>query len=140
MPEFRGPDAQSRQYNGTHGNASRTAVSCTVAAVTVNDTLIFATFDAGTSIDEIRLNHAALGAGATMDLGFEYIDDTPGSNPAAFGAAHAVASAGVKIWNGEPVLLAARARLVGTIKAGTGLAGKITAVVDYRFIGVSHAL
>lgn len=138
MATILGATALLRNYNGTHGNASRAALTGAVAAAPVNDDLVLGTFDAGTTIDEIRINHGALGAGVTVDLGFRYVGGEAGSDLAAFGAGLSMAAAAVKRFETGPVKLQFRAQLVATIKTGPAT-GSISTLVEYRFEGVSHA-
>lgn len=139
MPQKNGATSLAKQYTGAHGNASRAHLFDTVGAMPVNDTLVLGTFDAGTCIDEIRFNHDNLGASVTLDIGFSYIDGSAGSNLTAFGAALVASAAGVKRFEGKPVVLESRAQIIVTIK-GAAATGRIDALVDYRYLGVSHKL
>lgn len=138
MATFLGATALQKNYNGTHGNASRAALAAAIAAAAVNDDVVLGTFDAGTTIDEIRINHGALGAGVTVDLGYRYVGGEAGSDLAAFGAGLSMAAAAVKRFEAGPVKLLYRAQIVATIKTGPAT-GSINLLAEYRFEGVSHA-
>lgn len=132
------PTATSKQYSGAHGNSSKAVLLAILAATPINETVIIGTFDAGTEIDEIRFNHANLGAGVVVDVGYQYLDGTV-PVPTAFGSALAMSAAGVKRFEGVPVKLENRAQIFITVK-GAVATGRIDALVEYRFVGVSHKL
>lgn len=130
MSNIKAPSAFKTQYNGTHGNASRTDLAFTFAATPIATVVELGRFAAGVSIDEIRLVHGALGAGVTVDIG---VLDPVGDHAAvadAFGNFN-VAAAGTKVWQGVPKKYEHEVMLIATVK-GAAATGRIDLVVEYR--------
>jgi hypothetical protein len=132
------PTSTAKHYLGAHGNASRSHLFVQLAAAPINEVVILGTFDAGMTIDEIRVNHAAMGANATFDLGIAPMDGTA-SKPTEFLAVAASATAGVKKFEGVPVVVDTRSQLILTVK-GAVQTGRYDVLVEYRSTGVSHKL
>jgi hypothetical protein len=130
--------AFAKNYSGAHGNASRSHLFGQVAAAPINETLILGTFDAGTTIDEVRVNHAAMGANAAFDLGYVAMDGTV-TALTAFLTNQASATVGIKKYEGAPVPIGTRFQLVLTIK-GAVQTGRYDVLVDYRYEGISHKI
>lgn len=130
--------AFAKQYTGAHGNASRAHLFGIVAAAPINETLVLGTFDPGTVIDEIRINHTALGASTSFDLGLQFLDGSA-AQPQVFGAGLSSVAAGVKRYEQAPVALESRAQIIATFKGGPAT-GRIDLLADMRFVGFAHKL
>jgi hypothetical protein len=124
-PAYSGDDA----FSVAHG-------SYVLAAAQPGDKVRLRTLYAGSFITEAKLiNNAALGAGSTVSLGFEYLDgsDTT-ADDAALIPATSTAAAGVTRMPGVPIKLTKDAYLVAVI-GGAAATGQIDAVVGYEFQG-----
>lgn len=136
MPTKKAPSAFKAQYNGSHGNASRTELFDNLAATAAETVVELGRFAPGVIVDEFRLVHGALGAGVTLDIGVIYPMGDAVDAPEAFGNFD-VAAAGTKKWEGVPKRFDREFMLVATVK-GAVATGRIDLVVDYRNIGNGH--
>lgn len=130
MSNIKAPSAFKTQYNGTHGNASRTELGFTCAATPIATVIELGRFAAGVAIDELRLIHGALGAGVTVDLGVLDPQGEHAAEPDAFGNFD-VAAAGTKLWQGVPKRYEHDVMLIATVK-GAAATGRLDLVVEYR--------
>lgn len=124
-PAYSGQDA----YAIAHG-------SYVFAAAAVGDKVRLRTLYAGTFVVEAKLVTAALGAGVTVELGFENVDgsDTTADDGALIAPAAANA-AGVTRNANAPVLLQKDCYLVAVVGGGVAT-GQVDAVVGYEFRGI----
>lgn len=123
-PAYSGQDA----YAVAHG-------SFVLAAAQIGDKVRLRQLYAGTFVTEAKLINAALGAGVTVSLGFEYVDGSDAAtDDAALIPASAANAAGVTRMPGAPVKLLKDAYLVAVI-GGAQATGQIDAVVGYEYQG-----
>ncbi|MEJ0004364.1 MAG: hypothetical protein WDN30_14050 [Pararobbsia sp.] len=123
-PAYSGQDA----YAVAHGKY-------VFAAAQIGDKVRLKQLYAGTFVAEAKLIFGALGAGATVELGFENLDGSDASaDDGAIIPATAAAAAGVVRMAGAPVLLLKDCYLVVTV-GGAAATGQIDAVVGYEFRG-----
>ena len=138
MAQIFASSARNKNYNGTHGNASRTDLSHTAAAAPIGTVVVLGQFSAGMSIDALRLVHSAMGVGVTIDVGLTYPTGDKADEPAKFGNFD-VAAAGVKNWAAKPVRVEHDCYLVYTVK-GAPASGTLDVLMDYRFLGNGHSV
>lgn len=138
MAQVFASSARNANYNGTHGNASRTDLKYKNAATPINTVVVLGQFPAGMSIDGLRIVHGALGAGVTIDVGVSYPNGDAADAPALFGNFD-VAAAGVKEWKDKPVRVERDCYLTYTVK-GAQASGDVDVMVDYRFLGNGHTV
>lgn len=136
MAQIFAPTARNTNYNGTHGNASRTDLKHVAAATPIGTVVVLGQFSAGMSIDALRIVHGALGAGVTIDVGLTYPSGEKADEPAKFGNFN-VAAAGVKAWADKPVRVELDCYLTYTVK-GAAASGAVDVLMDYRFLGNGH--
>jgi hypothetical protein len=124
-PAYSGDDA----YAVAHG-------SFVLANAQPGDKVRLRTLYAGTFVAESKLINAALGAGSTVSLGFEYTDgsDTTVDDAALIPATSTAAAACTRM-PGAPIKLLKDAYLVAVI-GGAAATGQIDAVVGYEFRGI----
>lgn len=123
-PVYSGDDA----YAVAHG-------SYTLAAAQPGDKVRLRTLYAGTFVTEAKVINAALGAGTTVSLGFEYTDGSDGVlDDASLIPAAATNAAGCTRMNVAPILLTKDAYLVAVI-GGAAATGQLDAVVGFEFRG-----
>lgn len=136
MPIKKAASAFKTQYNGSHGNASRTELGDTLAATPVATVVELGRFAPGVVIDEFRLVHGALGVGVLVDIGVSYPMGDGEDAPAVFGEFN-LAAAGTKKWEGVPKRFDREFVLTATVK-GAPATGRLDLVIDYRHIGNGH--
>lgn len=105
-----------------------------LAAAQINDKVRLNRVYAGTKVMEAKLINAALGAGVTVDLGFEYVNGEAGGNATQWLAAQACNNAGCNRTASAPVTLQYDAYIIATIKGGAAT-GQIDTVLTYEFKG-----
>lgn len=106
----------------------------TLAAAQVGDKVRLNKVYAGTKVFAAKLINAALGAGTTVKLGFEYCNGESGSNDAAFLGATNTAAAGMNQSAAAPITLAYDAYIIATI-GGAAATGQIDSVLSFEFRG-----
>lgn len=123
-PVYSGDDA----YAIAHG-------SFVLASAQPGDKVRLRQLYAGTFVADAKLINAALGAGSTVSLGFEYTDGSDAAtDDAALIPATSTAAAACTRAAGAPVLLTKDAYLVAVI-GGAAATGQIDAVVGFEFRG-----
>lgn len=106
----------------------------TLAAAQINDKVRLSKVYAGTKVYDAKLITGALGAGSTVDLGFEYVNGESGGNATQWLTAVAATSAGANRSASAPVTLLYDAYIIATIK-GAAATGQIDSVVTFEFRG-----
>ncbi len=134
MSVINAPTLQETAYSGDCPFAAAHGAA-TLAAAQVGDKVRLNKLYAGTKIYGAKLINAALGAGVTVDLGFEYVNGEAGGNAAGFLNDADGATAGSKESATAPVVLAYDAYVIATI-AGAAATGKIDSVVTFEFKGL----
>lgn len=133
MATINAPSLQDVQYSGdcpvaiSHGYI-------TLANQPANDVIRLNRLYAGTKIFDSHIVNAALGAGVTLTLGFQYVDGQAGGADDALIPATASANAGRINATKAPIVLQYDAFIVAKI-AGGPATGKIDTVVQYEFEG-----
>lgn len=123
-PAYSGQDA----YAVAHGGFA-------LPGAQIGDKVRLRTLYAGTFITDAKIVNAALGAGTTVSLGFEYTDGSDGVlDDASLIPATATNAAGCTRSNVAPILLTKDAYLVAVIGGGVAT-GQIDAVVGFEFRG-----
>ena len=73
MAKIIAPSARTTLYNGVHGNQSVAVLGASLAAAAAGDVVVLGEFDGHPTITDFRLDHANLGAGTSVDIGFAYL-------------------------------------------------------------------
>lgn len=133
MATLNAPTLQDVQYSGDCPLANAQG-SITLAAAAIADKVRLVKLYAGTKIYDVRMINAALGAGSTVSLGFEYVDGTAGGGAAVLLAATSTASAASTRASVAPVTLAYDAYITATV-GGAAATGLLDVVVTYEFKG-----
>ncbi len=134
MSVINAPTLQTTVYSGdcplavAHGSA-------TLAAAQVGDKVRLNKLYAGTKVYAAKLINAALGAGSTLKLGFEYANGEAGGNDAAFLAATATNAAARTESAAAPVTLAYDAYVIATV-GGAAATGQVDSVLTFEFKGL----
>lgn len=133
MSTINAPTLQDVIYSGdcplavAHGSA-------TLAAAQIGDKVRLNKVYAGTKVYDAKLISGALGAGVTIDLGFEYVNGEAGGNAAAFLDNADCASAGRDESAAAPITMAYDAYIIATI-GGAAATGQIDSVLTFEFKG-----
>jgi hypothetical protein len=121
--------------NGSNGDACVFASSFQAVATPISDVIRFAKMPAGVEIIGVDLVHDAMGASSTLSVGYEFVDSADGAAaPAQFLAAAASTSAQKRPCAAHPIELQAPTFITATV-GGAAITGKVTAIVNYKFIG-----
>lgn len=131
MSKIMGKTGRHVQYNGTHGNLSVAVLSVALAAVAANDVIILGEFDSTIEVVDFRVDHSALGASTSLDLGFAYIGDSASDTPDAIADGLSTVAAGSKRMAAKPVQSASHAQITATVKGGPAT-GNVDVTVFYR--------
>lgn len=133
MAIVQAPTLLKQSYSGeaplavAHGSA---VLANNVAGDKVRLSKVFA----GTKVYAAKLITGALGAGVTVDFGYEYCNNDAPAVTNAFGTAFNAAAAGKEEYQGAPIVLPYDAYIVAIIDGGTAN-GEIDSVVTYEFQG-----
>lgn len=133
MSTINAPTLQDVIYSGdcplavAHGSA-------TLAAAQIGDKVRLNKVYAGTKVYDAKLISGALGAGVTIDLGFEYVNGEAGGNAAAFLDNADCAAAGRDESAAAPITMAYDAYIIATI-GGAAATGQINSVLTFEFKG-----
>ena len=106
----------------------------TLANAAKDDVVRLNKLPAGTLVYEAKLANAALGAGTTVSLGFEYVNGKAGVSATDLLPATSTVSAATTRADGKPVLLQFDAYVIATI-AGGAATGAIDTVLQYEYRG-----
>ena len=128
------PTGRQVQYNGTHGNLSVAMLGIMLSAAQIGDVIVLGEFDSTIEVDDFRVDHAALGASTSVDLGFAYINDDASDTPDAIADGLATVSAGSKRMAAKPVTAKGHSQLTATIKGGPAT-GAVDVTLFYRNVG-----
>lgn len=124
-------------YTGEEGNRSADHGTHTLAAAAIADTVDLMPIPAGAKLIGLHMVNAALGAGATISLGFRNKDGSANAAASATAllAATAAATAGTRTASVfTPIEFATDAVLYATV-GGAAATGRIDVVTDYIFKG-----
>ena len=133
MAILNAPSLLSVAYSG---DAPLAPMHCTMtlAAAAVGDKVRLGKLFAKSKIHEVKLINAALGAGSTLSVGYEYTEGQAGGGAAALIPAGSTASAKCARSEAAPELLDNDAYLTATV-GGAAATGKIDVLVFYEFVG-----
>lgn len=121
--------------NGEYGDTCTFTSSVTLAAGAIADVIRFAQMPAGCEIIDVALTNDALGAGVTLNAGYDFVRGADGvAVPAAFQPAASKAAAAKTVGAFHPVEFDSSIYITSTI-AGAAATGKVTAQITYRFLG-----
>ncbi len=133
MATINAPSLQDTLYSGdcplavAHGYIN-------LAAAAVADKVRLNKVFAGTKVIDAKIVSAALGAGVTVSLGFEYVNGEAGGSATAFLNAADCAAAGKDESAAAPVTMAYDAYIIATI-GGAAATGQLDSVLTYEFEG-----
>lgn len=133
MATINAPTLQNTMYSGdcplavAHGQL-------TLAAAQINDKVRLVKVFAGTKFHDMKMINAALGAGVTVDLGFEYANGEAGGLATQWLTAQACATAGMNQSVAAPVTMAYDAYIIATVKGGAAT-GLVDVVGTFEFQG-----
>lgn len=136
MPTLVGNGVNETQYSGTAPLAPAHATFTFPAGAAAGDKVRLLVLPGNTKVLDVRLINAALGAGTTLSLGYDFTDTTlAGGNSAnaILAATPTAAAANTRMAN-APVTVPSEFYLTATL-AGGAASGKIDVVVFYRFLG-----
>lgn len=133
MATINAPSLQDVVYSGECPLAAAHGY-VTLAGAAIADKVRLNKVYAGTKISDVKLVNAALGAGTTVSLGFEYVNAEAGGGAAVLLAATSTAAAGATRNLAAPVTLDYDAYLTATIGGGVAT-GKLDVVTTYEFKG-----
>ena len=130
MAKIIAPSARTTLYNGVHGNQSVAVLGASLAAAAAGDVVVLGEFDGHPTITDFRLDHANLGAGTSVDIGFAY-SSTTADEPDVIADGLATASAGSKRMAQKPVEAKEKfCQVVATVKGGTAT-GELSLTLGY---------
>lgn len=131
MATINAPSLQDTVYSGDCPLANAHGY-VTLAAAAIGDKVRLNKVYAGTKVYDVSMINAALGAGVTVSVGFEYVDGQAGGSATAFLPATAASAAARTESAVKPVTLAYDAYIIATI-AGGAATGQLDTVVTYEF-------
>lgn len=121
--------------NGTFGNLNKGFGEAVFTADPIGTVIQTLRLDGGTQLTGLTAHTEALGASTTIDIGYQYVDESNGAaEPTKFAAASATVSAGKVVWDGKPVTFEYPVYLTVTVKGGAGT-GEVTLVPEYIYRG-----
>jgi hypothetical protein len=129
---------KNNPYTGEEGNRSADHGSHTLAAAAIADTVDLLPIPAGAKLLGLHMINAALGAGATISLGFRNKDGSTNAAASATAllAATAAATAGTRTASVfVPIEFAVDAVLYATV-GGAAATGRIDVITDYIYKGM----
>lgn len=121
--------------NGEYGDACTFTSSFVAAATPIADVIRFAKMPAGVEIISVDLMHDAMGASSTLSVGYDYVNSADGSAAPAFFLAAAASTSKQKRFSAEhPIEFQVPTYITATVGGGA-ITGKVTALINYRFVG-----
>ena len=134
MATINAPSLMNTQYSGECPLAAAHGYIA-LAAAQIADKVRLVKLYAGTKIYSAKMVNAALGAGSTVSIGFEYVDGQAGGAVDSFIAATSTAAAAVTREGAiQPFVLMYDAYVTATI-AGAAATGQLDAILTYEFKG-----
>ncbi|MBB3010631.1 hypothetical protein [Cupriavidus alkaliphilus] len=133
MATINAPTLQNVQYSGAAPLAAAHG-AVVLAAAAIADKVRLVLVSAGTKVDDVKAIYAALGAGTTISVGYEYADGS-GADATAFINAQATAAAGSVRSAVKPVTLTKDAYITATVGGGVAT-GALDVVALYEPRGV----
>lgn len=122
-------------HSGTYGNKTGRSYSYEASAVAANDKIYLGKIPAGSEICFSRLVFDDLGTGATLDVGWEYIDGTAGGGAdVLFDGVDVSTAAGSSDYAGFTQTLERDAYLYAT-PLGAAITGTLEVILDWIFHG-----
>ena len=124
--------------NKTQSSGDKGAVNAhgfySFSAAQVGDKVRLLRLYPGTKIYDTKMIVAALGAGTTVSIGYEFADGTAGGSAAALIPATSTANAGKTTSTIAPLVVGQEFYVTATV-GGAAATGRIDVVIDYEFEG-----
>lgn len=130
MPTINAPTLLDVMYSGA-APAAIAHGQVTLAAAQIADKVRLNRLYAGTKVHDAKIISAALGAGVTISLGFEYANGEAGGSATAFINAADCAAAGKDESSVAPVTLTYDAYVIATV-GGAAATGQLDSVLLFE--------
>jgi hypothetical protein len=133
MATINAPTLQNVQYSG-ECPAAHAHGQVTLAAAQIADKVRLVKLFAGTKVYSCKMINAALGAGTTVSVGFEYVNGEAGGGAATLIAATATNAVAKTDSGAAPVVLDYDAYITATV-GGAAATGLLDVVLGFEFRG-----
>lgn len=130
MATITAPSARSVQYNGVHGNLSNAVLAVALSGAAAGDVVELGEFDAMPTVIDFRLDHDNLGAGTSVDIGFQYGTDTADEPDVIADGLVTTAQNSQRMDSAPVVAKETFCKVIATIKGGTAT-GNMTLTLNY---------
>lgn len=140
MTTILSPSLAETQFSGQYGNSAVATATYNPNAPQINDTVILMKLYAGTKITGMDFQNGTIGAGTSMNIGYQFVDGSAGNSLTQFFAAQNTAATGRTRSTTRPIQINKDFYIVGTFLGAAGAAASVAnyldIIVEYEFRNV----